>query len=262
MGKTTLPPLSRPGSSSDYNESRHTSVNLAESEVDDDVLDLREEDAKTPRHFFFFLYIYPKKKRGCIIRIPFLNLLFVVVITMNIQTRGASATVTGIPKTTIAHNNNPITKFDDFTIENNDPKDDRVDTTDENKTKDRRSSASKLRAFDSHALKTVKRQTTLSIAQPSMTTTSGVRHTTSEDEPSLFRSISIFFGNRNITKMKASQKVMTDHLLHGKHNKEDLPLELVSQIVQVMDQSLLDVFDNLRDSFHRFQKTTVLYNNQ
>jgi len=43
----------------------------------------------------------------------------------------------------------------------------------------------------------------------------------------------------------------------GKYDKENMPLELVLKILAAMDQSLQDVFDNLRDSFHRFQRTKI-----
>jgi len=68
------------------------------------------------------------------------------------------------------------------------------------------------------------------------------------------RTMSIFLMGKNVL-MKPSQKAMSDHFLNEKYGREDLPSALVSSIVDVLEQSLVDVYENLAGSFSRFQRT-------
>jgi len=55
--------------------------------------------------------------------------------------------------------------------------------------------------------------------------------------------------------MKPSQKAMSDYFLNDKYGREDLPSPLILSVVDVLDHSLTDVYENLAGSFSRFQRT-------
>ncbi|ETO34565.1 hypothetical protein RFI_02531 [Reticulomyxa filosa] len=70
------------------------------------------------------------------------------------------------------------------------------------------------------------------------------------------RTISVFLMGKHMS-VRPSQKAMGNHLISQKYEKEDLPLPLVLSIVDALEQSLCDVYENLADPFSRFQKTQV-----